>query len=74
MRDHNPHLYDGHAEGGRWHRMLMAVMGPADIAPGDAPLRVPVQRHETCTQCHASIETHEVVREPDLTWLRCPAA
>lgn len=58
-------------EGGRWHRMMMSIMGPAQIGPFDEVVaRAPDDR--TCGRCGRLQSEHEVVRDPGLTWTRCP--
>lgn len=57
----------------RLERALMSVMGPASVGDVNAPLNpVPDRPVEICPSCGQPQGDHEVVREPGLTYTRCP--
>ena len=61
--------------GSRWERALFAVMGPPQLGDARAPAReVPEPVAAACPKCSRSYDLHEVVRDPRLTYSRCPQA
>lgn len=58
---------------GRLETMMFGVMGPPQLGDVNAPLReLPPRPVELCGQCRLPYEDHEVVRDPGLTYTRCP--
>ncbi len=57
----------------RFERALLSVMGPPQLGDPDepAPALAPPPAGR-CPKCRTSYEHHEVVRDPGLTYLRCP--
>jgi hypothetical protein len=62
------------AEGrGFIERMLFSVMGPPQVGDVNAPMKeLPPRPVEICPKCGQPRDDHEVVREPRLTYTRCP--
>lgn len=60
------------AEGGRWHRFLFSIMGPAQVGPYDA--HPPAADTSTCAKCGTPWNDHEVVRTATRAYSRCPPA
>jgi hypothetical protein len=58
----------------RWfHRAMFSVMGPPQLGDLSAPVPEPPARDTgTCPRCGRPYAEHEVVREPRLTFTRCP--
>ncbi len=60
-------------ERGRIERFLLSFMGPPAIGDPHAPVPAaatpPIARCSTCGQPY---DEHQVVRDPDLTYTRCP--
>jgi len=58
-----------------FERLLFTVMGPADRGDLSAPVRQsPARPPARCSQCSQPYEDHEIVRDPGLTFTRCPPA
>lgn len=58
----------------RWfHRAMFSVMGPPDLGDLSSPAPQAGPDTGTCTKCGAAYADHEVVREPHLTYTRCPS-
>jgi hypothetical protein len=58
---------------GRWERALFSVMGPPQLGDAGPPAHeVPPPPAAACPKCSRSYDLHEVVRDPRLTWTRCP--
>ena len=57
----------------RFERFLFSFMGPPQLgdvrAPVTAPAPVP---GPPCAKCGQPYDGHEIVRDPRLTWTRCP--
>jgi hypothetical protein len=57
----------------RWERVLFSVMGPPQLGHTGAPSReVPPPPVAPCPKCAQAYELHEIVRDPRLTYTRCP--
>ena len=59
-------------EGGRWHRFMLSIMGPAQVGPYETA--APVADTSACTKCGTPWSEHEVVRTPTRSYSRCPDA
>ena len=57
---------------GPFERVLFTFMGPADRGDLNAPVRVPDRPVERCSRCREPYDDHEIVRDPGLTYARCP--
>lgn len=57
--------------GGRWHRFMFSIMGPAQVGPYDTT--APAVDTSTCPKCGTAWNDHEVVRTPTRAYSRCPA-
>ena len=58
----------------RFERFLFTIMGPADRGDLNAPVREQPDRPPAlCSQCAQPYDVHEVVRDPGLTYTRCPS-
>lgn len=66
----------GRREGrGLFERFLFSFMGPPEIGDLNAPPKdLPPRPVARCTQCSQPYDDHEVVRDPGLTYTRCPPA
>lgn len=61
------------AERGRWERIMFSVMGPPQVGDINAPIRdLPPRPVELCGTCGQPYEEHTIVRDPGLTYSRCP--
>lgn len=60
------------ADRGRWDRFLLSIMGPPQVGDLNAPVRVIEQPVALCPKCGLDYDTHEIVRDPGLTYSRCP--
>jgi hypothetical protein len=59
---------------GRFERLMFSFMGPPQLGDLNAPVPVlPKRPVELCTRCRRPYDEHEVVRDPRLTYSRCPA-
>jgi hypothetical protein len=58
---------------GWWDRFLLSFMGPPDIGDPNEPVRVIDLPVALCPKCREPYDLHEIVREPRLTYSRCPA-
>jgi hypothetical protein len=59
---------------GRWDRFLLSIMGPPEVGDLNAPVRTIEQPVRLCPKCGQDYEIHEIVREPRLTYSRCPVS
>ena len=58
---------------GLFERLMFSFMGPPQVGDGGGPARVPAERPvELCSRCRQPYDAHEVVRDPGLTYTRCP--
>lgn len=58
---------------GFFERMMFGVMGPPELGDVSAPVLPLAQRaKEMCSKCHRPVDDHEIVRDPGLTYSRCP--
>lgn len=56
-----------------FERFLLSIMGPASIGDPGAPMpELPARPVDLCPTCGGDRDDHEVVREPRLTYTRCP--
>jgi hypothetical protein len=56
-------------------RFLFSFMGPPQLGDVNAPpADLPVVPSARCPKCRLPYDEHEVVRDPGLTYTRCPAA
>lgn len=52
---------------------MFSFMGPPQVGDGGGPLReLPQRPVELCSRCRQPYAEHEVVRDPGLTYTRCP--
>ena len=58
-------------EGGRWHRFMFSIMGPAQVGPYTSA--EPVADTSACHRCGTAWNDHEVVRTETRSYSRCPA-
>ena len=57
----------------RFERVLFSVMGPPQLGDVNAPVRqLPAVPAALCPKCGEPYDGHEVVRDPRLTYMRCP--
>lgn len=53
---------------------MFSFMGPPQLGDVNAPVaELPARPVELCTRCRQPYDAHEVVRDPGLTYSRCPA-
>ena len=58
---------------GRFERMLFSFMGPPQLGDVNAPVpERPAVPSAPCPKCALPYDDHEVVRDPGLTYSRCP--
>jgi hypothetical protein len=58
---------------GRFERVLFTFMGPPQLGDLNAPVRaLPVVPVAPCPTCGQPYDEHEIVRDPRLTYTRCP--
>ena len=58
---------------GRFERLMFSFMGPPQLGDVNAPARELAPRPvELCGKCRRPYDDHEVVRDPGLTYSRCP--
>lgn len=58
---------------GLFERLLFRVMGPPQLGDVHAPMAdLPPPPVTRCPQCRRPYDEHEVVRDPGLTYSRCP--
>jgi hypothetical protein len=56
-----------------FEHFLLSIMGPAAVGDPSAPARdLPPRPVDVCPGCGQDRDLHEVVREPGLTYTRCP--
>jgi hypothetical protein len=60
------------SQGGRWHRFMLSLMGPAQVGPYDQS--APAPDTSTCSRCGTPWSEHEVVRTETRSYSRCPLA
>lgn len=59
---------------GLLERLMFSVMGPPQLGDPNAPVvEAPPRPVELCRSCRQPYADHEVVRDPGLTYTRCPA-
>lgn len=59
---------------GLFERFLFSFMGPPQLGDVNAPMaELPPPPVATCTKCGLPFDEHEVVRDPRLTYTRCPS-
>lgn len=59
---------------GRWERFVFSFMGPPQLGDPSAPAAEPTPvQGPPCTKCGRSYDDHEIVRDPRLTYVRCPS-
>ena len=57
----------------RFERVLFSFMGPPQLGDLNAPVRpLPVGPVALCPTCGSPYDQHEIVRDPRLTYTRCP--
>jgi hypothetical protein len=57
----------------RWERVLFSVMGPPQLGDAGAPSTgVAPPPVAPCPKCSRPYDEHEIVRDPRLTYTRCP--
>ena len=59
---------------GLLERFLFSFMGPPEIGDLTSPPRAPTGPVARCSRCSRSYDDHEIVRDPGLTYTRCPPA
>ena len=58
---------------GRFERVLFSFMGPPQLGDVNAPAAdLPARPVELCGKCGQAYDEHEIVRDPRLTYTRCP--
>lgn len=57
--------------GGRWHRFMFSIMGPAQVGPYTST--EPAPDTSRCDRCGTAWTDHEVVRTATRSYSRCPA-
>lgn len=58
---------------GRFERMMLSFMGPPELGDLNAPIAdLPPRPVELCGRCRLPYDEHEIVRDPRLTYTRCP--
>ena len=60
------------ATGGRWHRFMFSIMGPAQVGPYETA--APARDTSACPKCATPWDEHEVVRTATRAYSRCPSA
>ena len=58
-------------EGGRWHRFMFSIMGPAQVGPYTTA--APAPDTSACGKCGTPWSDHDVVRTSTRSYSRCPA-
>ena len=58
--------------GGRWHRFMLSMMGPAQVGPYDAA--APARDLTACDRCGTPWAEHEIVRSGSRSYPRCSGA
>jgi len=59
---------------GRFERFVFTFMGPPQLGDASAPVReLPPVAGPPCSKCGRPYDDHEIVRDPRLTYTRCPA-
>ena len=61
----------GASEGGRWHRFMLSIMGPAQVGPYTTT--APAPDTSACAKCGTPWNDHDVVRTGTRSYSRCPA-
>ena len=56
--------------GGRWHRFMLSIMGPAQVGPYETS--APAADTTACSRCGTPWVEHEVVRTTTRSYSRCP--
>ena len=57
----------------RFERFVFIFMGPADRGDLQAPTReLPDRPVQLCARCRQPYDEHQIVRDPGLTYTRCP--
>jgi hypothetical protein len=56
----------------RLERLLLSVMGPPQVGDPHAPSTRPIPEPAACPRCSKGYDEHQVVRDRNLTWSRCP--
>ncbi len=60
---------------GRLQRFLFSFMGPPQLGDPNEPERPPAAGPVArCPKCRQPYDEHEIVRDPRLTYTRCPPA
>jgi len=65
----------GERPGRGWlERVMFSFMGPPQLGDVNAPVReLPAAPVALCPTCRAPYDEHDIVRDPGLTWTRCPS-
>ena len=58
--------------GGRWHRFMFSIMGPAQVGPYETT--APAPDTSACDRCGTPWSEHVVVRTATRAYSRCPSA
>lgn len=58
---------------GFWDRFLLSFLGPPQIGDVNAPLADLPPDTAVCGTCGRPWAEHEIVRDPGLTYSRCPS-
>jgi hypothetical protein len=57
----------------RFERFLYSFMGPPELGDPTAPVSsAPAVPSPPCSRCGQPYDDHEIVRDPRLTYTRCP--
>lgn len=57
-----------------WDRFLLSFLGPPQLGDVNAPRPELAEVVELCARCGRNWSEHEIVRDPGLTYARCPSA
>ncbi len=60
------------ARRGLFERFIFSFMGPPQLGDVNAPVREVAQPVTLCAKCRRPYDEHEIVRDPRLTYTRCP--
>ena len=56
-----------------WDRFLLTFLGPPQVGDVNAPMPVLPTDTAACATCGTPWSAHEIVRDPGLTYSRCPS-
>lgn len=56
-----------------WDRVALTFLGPPQVGDVNAPMADLPEVVELCSTCGRDWAEHEIVRDPGLTYARCPS-